>query len=169
MNYPLAKGNTNKKSIFGFDILTANRIKMGRNNNRSLAGSGIKLELTPNLSRMLENNRKIFSAWSKLFIENIHALNLRPPKWEESGRQPRLDDIVLFVHNDAVHADDATRWKLGKISKVKDRAVEVMFYVQTPSTKKMVPHVVQRNPRDISILFSLDEVYVNSKEYFSKK
>ena len=41
---PLAKGNPSTVSNVGFEILTANRIKLGRNNQRSMEGAGIELE-----------------------------------------------------------------------------------------------------------------------------
>ena len=54
----LAKGNTSSIWNIGFDIITPNQLKLGRNNNRSLTGSGLKLDLSPNFSGLLEQNRK---------------------------------------------------------------------------------------------------------------
>ena len=40
-NLPLAKGNASDGAEFGFKILTANRLKLGSNNKRSLTEAGI--------------------------------------------------------------------------------------------------------------------------------
>ena len=37
---PIARGDSSSVSNVGFDILTPNRLKLGRNNYRSLEGSG---------------------------------------------------------------------------------------------------------------------------------
>ena len=50
-NLPMAKGNTSNVTNLGYDIITPNRLKLGRNNYRSLEGSGIKLDMSTNLSR----------------------------------------------------------------------------------------------------------------------
>ena len=163
---PLAKGNSTNQSFLGFEILTANRIKLGRNNNRSLVGSGMTIDLSPSLTKLLEKNRKIYHCWYQLFIDNIHALNLRPSKWPKSSRQPAVGDIVLFVYNDAAHCEKSRKWKLGKVLETTKNSVKIQFVVQTPKTQKMVNHTADRNPRDVSLILSLEEIQINSKEYF---
>ena len=87
-------------------------MKLGRNNCRSLEGSGIKLAL-------LECNRELYCEWYGIFTENIHMLDLRPNKWLKNNRLPVLDDIVLFVYNDLEYGKGGTDWGLGKITAVK--------------------------------------------------
>ena len=50
---------------------------------------------------MLEKNSELYCEWYKIFINNIHLLDLRPNKWLKNGRLPVLDDIVLFVFLDS--------------------------------------------------------------------
>ena len=45
-NLPMAKGNTSIATNLGYEIITPNRLKLGRNNYRSLEGSGIKLDMS---------------------------------------------------------------------------------------------------------------------------
>merc|ERR1712015_27926 len=85
---PIAKGNSSNRDAWGFEILTANRIKLGRNNNRSLEGSGINIDLSANLVRLLDRNRQIYQTWYQLFIDEIHNINLRPDKWWKSSPLP---------------------------------------------------------------------------------
>lgn len=163
---PLAKGNTSNESNIGYEILTANRIKLGRNNNRTLAGSGMSLMLSSNLTRILEKNRLIYQTWYQLFIDHIHLLSLKPAKWDTTGRLPKVDDTVLFVFLDSGYGKRDKSWKLGRVVQTSPTKVEIEYYIKSEKGGKMKPKTLTRSPRDISILFSLDELFINSREHF---
>ena len=55
-NLPIAKGNATATGNLGLEIITANRIKLGRNNFRSLEGDGIHIDLNADAAKILENN-----------------------------------------------------------------------------------------------------------------
>ena len=166
-NLPLAKGNTSNANELGYEILTANRIKLGRNNHRSLAGSGIHLEMSPSLTRILDRNREIHQAWYQLFIDQIHLLTLKPPKWDTTGRQPVEGDIVLFVINDSGYGKKDRTWRLGKVINVQGSKVDIQHSIGGKGCSRKTS-ILQRNPREVSILFSAEELFVNSNEYFQK-
>ena len=115
----MAKENTSNASNLGYEIITPNRSKLGRNNYRSLEGSGIKLNMASNLIAPLERNRELYCEWYGIFIENIHMLDLRPNKGSKNSRIPVLEDIVLFVFNDSEYGKGGMDWRLGKITAVK--------------------------------------------------
>ena len=100
-NLPMAKEDTSNSSNLGYEIISPNRLKLGRKNYRSLEGSGIKLDMASSLTALLERNRELYCEWYQIFIENIHMLDLRPNKWLKNSRLPLLEDIVLFVFNDS--------------------------------------------------------------------
>lgn len=164
---PLARGDTTNRTDIGYEILTANRVKLGRNNQRSLVGSGLSLDMTSNLTRILEKNRQIYKAWYQLFMDQIHMITMKPPKWQVTGRLPEVGDIVLFTYLDSGYGKKDKVWKLGKITKSGKTKVEIVFYPHSGKTKAKCS-TLERNPREVSILFSLDELCVNSKEYFQK-
>ena len=114
-NLPIARGNNATTGNLGSEIITANRIKLGRNNFRSLGGDGILIELNPDAAKILENNRLIYAAWYQLYIDNVHQLLIRPSKWEKTGRLPQIDDIVLFTFTDSGYSKKAIVWKLGRV------------------------------------------------------
>ena len=99
-NLPIAKGNATSTGNLGSEIITANRIKLGRNNFRSLGGEGIHIDLSNDTAKILENNPLIYNCWYQLYIDSIHQLLIRPSKWEKSGRLPQNDDIILFKFTD---------------------------------------------------------------------
>ena len=162
---PLAKGNTSNDSHLGFEIITANRLKLGRNNQRSLVGPGMTLDLPGHLTRLLKQNKQIFKAWYQIFIDEIHALTLKPSKWQVSGRQPVKDDVVLFVFNDSnYHKHDRT-WKLGIVTLSSPSAITIEYIANSRSKEPKKGSLI-RNPRDVSILFSADDLHPNSNEHF---
>ena len=55
-NLPIAKGNETSTGNLGSEIITANRIKLGMNNFRSLGGDGIHIDLSMDAAKILENN-----------------------------------------------------------------------------------------------------------------
>ena len=95
-NLPIARGDTSNESALGYDIITPNRLKLGRNNSRSLEGSGIDLEMSSNFTKILDRNCTIYHQWYQTFIDNVHLLNLCLNKWLRSSRLPTVNDIVLF-------------------------------------------------------------------------
>ena len=165
-NLPLAKGNSDDQSPFGFEVLTANRLKLGRNNFRSLAGEGIEVELSPNLTRLLERNRKLYQTWYQLFIDEIQDLNLRPPKWCRSSRLPEVGDTVIFVLNETTYSKEDRQWKLGRVVEASCQSVTVKYFVNMSKASKLSPRTIVRNPRDVAILFSTRDLFPNSTEYF---
>ena len=62
-NLPIAKGNATATGNLGSEIITANRIKLGSNNFRSLGGEGIHIDLSTDAAKILENNRLIYNCW----------------------------------------------------------------------------------------------------------
>jgi hypothetical protein len=171
-NLPLAKGDTTNRTDIGFEILTANRINLGRNNQRSLDGSGFSLDLNANLTKILEKNRQVYHTWYQLFIDQIHQLSMKPLKWLTNSRQPEVGDTVIFIYSDSGYGKKDRVWKLGKIIEAQSTKVKIIFFPtkagKKVSMKPIKGHTLQRNPRDVSILFSLGELYMNSKEYFQK-
>ena len=76
-NLPLARGDNSTGSALGYEIITPNRLKLGRNNTRSLEGNEIGLDMSSNFTKILDRNRSIYQQLYQTFIDNVHLLNLR--------------------------------------------------------------------------------------------
>ena len=92
---PLALGN--KVGDFeNLDVLTPNRLKLGRNNNRSPVGT---MELsTP--SKLIESNKAIFNKWFEVWLISFVPKLMEQPKWFKSERDVKIGDVVLFLKNE---------------------------------------------------------------------
>ena len=59
-NLPIAKGNAMTTGNLGSEIITANRIKLGRNNFRSLGGEDLSIDVSTDAAKIFENNQNIY-------------------------------------------------------------------------------------------------------------
>ena len=164
---PLARGDSSNVSNIGYEIITANRLKLGRNNNRSMEGPGVRFDKSQQFSRILERNREIYQCWYQLFIDNIHNLAVKPPKWSTNSRKPVYNDIVLFTFNDSGYSKSNITWKLGRISEASERKVQITFLGNSSLKGPSKMHTVERNPRDVSILFSVGDFNINTQDHLN--
>lgn len=164
-NLPIAKGDTSTVSNVGFEILTANRLLLGRNNSRSLEGQGFDINASKIPTNILEKNRMIYHTWMQLFIDNIHMLTMRPAKWCKTSRLPVIDDIVLFTLTDCGYDKKGITWKLGQVTKCENRKVEILFVSKVSKSGKPTKSKLTRSVRDVSIIFSVNEVFINTNEH----
>ena len=76
------------------DLVTPNRLKLGRNNNRSPVGP---LYVTNDPTRFFTANEAIFSTWFEAWLTS-HVHKLMPqPKWYVTSHHIKEGDVVLFL------------------------------------------------------------------------
>ena len=93
-NLPLALGNI-KGDFESMDLITPNRLLLGRNNSRSPVGS---LSVEDNLDRILEGNQMIFTAWFENWLLSHVPKLMEQPKWFRDDRDLKVGDIVLILN-----------------------------------------------------------------------
>ena len=163
---PIAKGDSSNVTNLGYEILTCNRLKLGRNNARALERGGFDIESSKIPTNILEKNKEVYTVWYQLFCDNIHMLMLRPDKWNKNGRQPVVDDIVLFVFTDGSHSKHGIVWKLGKVLNCSDKKVEILYVSKISKTGNVTKSKLSRSVRDVSIVFSVGELFINSNDHY---
>jgi hypothetical protein len=87
---PIARGSASASTDLGWEIITPNRLKLGRNNYRQLDGP-TKLDNCP--QTQLERNRLSTCKWYEILINRIHLLIPSPqrkdsPQPDSRGRSP---------------------------------------------------------------------------------
>ena len=151
----------------GFEILTPNRLKLGRNNQRSLQGS-IRLENSALPTDILNRNRKVTSACLQILVDRIHHFHHKSNKWlSSSDDPPKVDDIVLFVATDGNITSEGKVWKLGRIVFVTESSVRIMYPNKAKPDKIPTCKFVCRSWREVCVIFSDHEMYLNSNEFFN--
>ena len=96
-NMPLALGNI-KSSIEALDLLTPNRLRLGRNNERSPEGPVTFAES----NKVLKDNEEIFQSWFEVWLSSHVPTLLSQSKWFTSDKEPKQGDVVLFLKQESV-------------------------------------------------------------------
>ena len=166
---PLCRSNNTNARDVGFEIITANRIKMGRNNFRSMQGGGIDLNMSANLTNLLTRNQQIYDIWYQMYVDSIHLFALRPSLWPHTDKLPDVGDVVIFVHKeDELAGRKGAEWKLARITQVEERRIELEYSTGAKKSGAITKRRVWRNPRDVAIIMTPEELAINSKDYFSR-
>ena len=95
-NMPLALGNA-KSTIEALDLLTPNRLRLGRNNERSPEGPVTFADT----NKVLEENEEIFQSWFEVWLSAHVPTLLYQSKWFASDEELKKGDIVLFLKQEA--------------------------------------------------------------------
>ena len=152
-NHPIAVGNI-VDEVENLDILTPNRLMIGRNNDRSPTGN---FEVTSDPRRIIQSNTDIFNAWFEAWLISYVPQLIKQPKWFKSERDVKIGDIVLFLKTDG---ELAKQYQYGLVKEVtvgrdgKIRKVEIEYQNHTESVKR----VTLRSTRDIVMIHPVDEI-----------
>ena len=95
---PLALGGETG-DLDSLDLLTPNRLRLGRNNERSPTGIMIT---TNDHNRILEHNKHIFETWFENWLLLHVPKMVNQPKWFTNQEDMKVGDIVLFRKDDKV-------------------------------------------------------------------
>ena len=154
-NMPI--GLKNKTSdLDKLDLVTPNRLLIGRNNDRSPSGT---LSLCPDHGKMLQQNIDIFKAWFKEWIISYLPQLMERPKWFTSGKEIHVGDIVLFLKSEK---EFDLQYQYGRVSNVHEgkdgiiRRVDVEY--KNASESGWAKRTTQRGVRDLVIVYPIDEL-----------
>ena len=155
-NLPICKGNSSNLADFGFEIITPNRLKLGRNNQRSLDDSfmlnaGTEVEI-------LESFRKYQQLWYQLMLDRLHHFIPRPKKWPKTDKV-EVNSVVVFVHKYSTLQRNWS-WSLGRIVEVTDRKVRIEYF--GPGKKRKL--IATRSPRQVSVICGCHDLPVNTAD-----
>lgn len=138
------------------DLITPSRLLLGRNNQRAPMGY-------PRLStksRQVDQLDLVHKAWwntwkREKLVDYIPA----PSKWHKNSRPPLVDDIVVFIRDEAVLGESI--WKLGIIEELIPSAADgkiraVIISYRNPSELKN--RTTKRDVRKMAILYREGEL-----------
>ena len=159
-NMPIAVGS-NKSNFEMADLITPNRLLLGRNNERSPSAT---LTVENDFDKMIRANQKLYNAWFDCWLVS-HVPNLvEQPKWFKSDVDVKVGDIVLFTKQDSVISSN---YQYGKISQVfpdrdgKIRKVGVEYQNASENTKRLT----KRSVRSLVMIHSINELDISKELY----
>ena len=113
-NIPICIGSR-YKDLDHLDLITPNRLLLGRNNRR--AQSGCSTFDAPH--RVQEQIEQVYEAWWDAWKrEKLVQFVPQPKKWDKTDYVPKLGDIVIFTREEQVYGKPV--WRTGRIVTLKD-------------------------------------------------
>ena len=163
-NLPIGLGNKTE-GLENLDILTPNRLLLGRNNDR---GPTEPLILSHDVKKIIATNANIFSTWFKSWLVSYVPTLVEQPKWFKNDRHVCKGDIVLFLRSEK---EFGNQYQYGIVSAVyvsKDghiRAVDVQYRNHNENTTR----TTKRGVRDLVVIHHVDEIGINAELYEQSK
>ena len=123
---PLALGNITS-NFESMDLITPNRLRLGRNNDRSPTGS---LTVTNDAAKIIVANEKILTTWFEHWLLSHVPKLMHQPKWFKIDQHVSIGDIVLFTKHDSTVSSTYQYGMIHQVEEGKDgviRKVKVKY------------------------------------------
>ena len=164
---PIARPDGSSNDDLGWGLLTPNRFKLGRSNNRAIEGP---LLISPSTgpTHLLNKVKDIQTYWYQLLLDRLHVLIPSPPKWNKSDMLNK-GDIIVFRLKDNVNSK-MEKWVVGKVSDIQKEGRKILCTYPTyvPGKDNVKWSTVFRSPRDLCIISRESEIPLNSQEFFNR-
>ena len=157
-NMPIGLGNK-VDMLENLDILSPNRLILGRNNNRAPTAP---LEIVSDIRKIIEHNNKIFDVWFKEWLTSYVPSLVEQPKWFQTERNVAIGDVVLFLKSEKEFDRQYQYGIVVKTLEGKDgivREVEVQY--RNPGEKKK--RTTTRGARDLVVIHHVDELGISAE------
>ena len=159
---PLGLGN-NVTDLENMDLITPNRLKLGRNNDRSPVGA---MNVTNDPTKFATINKQIFNAWFDAWLVTHVPKLMYHPKWFNSDSDLEKGDIVLFLKHENSLSND---YQYGMVELVhkgidgKIRTVDIKYRNHNENVDRITRRatrqlVVIHQVHDLDIMVELGEV-----------
>ena len=157
-NLPIGLGNLSD-SLEHLDVITPNRLILGRNNNRS---PNIPLQLSGDFRKIVDSNNEIFDQWFKEWLTSYVPKLVRQPKWFSSDRNVAVGDVVIFKKSEKEFEKTYQYGIVTKTFESRDglvRSVEVQYQNFNENSKR----VTKRGVREIIVIHPVDELGISAE------
>ena len=152
---PIAKGNV-VSDLEHMDLITPNRLKLGRNNARS---PDSPLLIIGKPDKIIETNTRIFNAWFELWLISCVPKLMVQPKWFDSDRDLKVDDIVLFLKKEGELNNTYQYGKVKAIDMGRDGKVRSVIVLYRNHNED-VNRETRRAVRELVVIHAVDELNI---------
>ena len=155
-------GLANKvEQLENLDLLTPNRLLLGRNNNRCPTAP---LVLCTDIKKIVKSNEEIFKIWFKSWLTSYVPTLIPQPKWFKTNHDISVGDIVLISKSDKEFEHLYQYGIVTKLHKSQDglvRSVDVSYQNHNENVKR----TTKRGVREIVVIHPVDELGLNRELY----
>ena len=163
-NLPLASINVSAE-LEHLDILTPNRLLLGRNNDRSPSGS---LLVSNDAQKLLQANVDNLTVWFDSWLISYVPRLMEHPKWFRSDIDIHVGDVVLFLRTEKEYSRQYQYGIVQSVERGRDgkiRTVNVRY--RNPSGKKN--RETRRAARELVIIHHADELSIFEEQAEASK
>ena len=157
-NLPIGLGNK-VESLETLDILTPNRLILGRNNSR---GPVTPLSISGDCRKMVESNKSVYESWFKEWLVSYVPTLVRQPKWFKTDRNIRVGDVVLFTKSDKEFEKLYHYGIVVTTFESKDGLIRVVE-VQYQNSNENVKRTTKRCVRELIVVHPVDELGIQAE------
>ncbi len=154
-NLPLALGNV-KGNYEMMDIITPNRLQLGRNNDRA---PDLPLTVTQDYDKILRENEKIHQAWFECWLISHVPKLVEHPKWFRSDRDIKKGDIVLFLKQESVLCNTYQYGIVDSVEPSRDGKIRKV-HLKYRNSNEGTDRVTYRSTRSLIMIHPIDELSV---------
>ena len=154
-NLPLALGNI-KGDFEMMDIITPNRLLLGRNNDRT---PDLPLTVSEGYDKILAENKKIHEAWFECWLMSHVPKLVEQPKWFYSDRDLKKGDIVLFLKQESVLCNTYQYGMIESIEQERDGKIRKV-HVKYRNSSEETDRLSYRSTRSLVMIHPVDELNV---------
>ena len=152
-NLPVAIGNESEE-LENIDLITPNRLRLGRNNQRCPVGP---LEVTDKIERLMQLKLDVFQSWWETWLVSAVPKLLPKPKWFNSDEDVTKGDVVIFTKGEG---DFSGEYRYGMIDSVnvgKDGKVRSVT-IKYRNASENICRTTHRAVRSLVIIHRVDEI-----------
>ena len=152
---PLALGNS-VSDFESMDILTPNRLRLGRNNNRSPVGP---MHVTSDPSKFFKDNTDIFNCWFECWLTGYVPQLMHHPKWFNTNYHLKEGDVVLFLKKEGLLNETYQFGIIESVEISRDQIVRAAN-VRYRNHDESFDRTTRRTVRQLIVIHRVDELNI---------
>ena len=144
------------KWLRNMDLITPNRLKFERNNERSPV---FPIKVVENHLKVFHENKKIFNVWFETWLISHVPKLMEQPKWFHSDRDMKICDVVLFTKNEG---SVVNTYHYGMVHEIKLSGDGLLWNVviKYRNSSENIDHFTTRAVRDLVLIHPVDEIHI---------
>jgi hypothetical protein len=154
-NLPVAIGNETE-DLECLDLITPNRLRLGRNNERSPVGP---VDLTDRFDRILSQNINIYNTWWEAWLTVAVPKLVPQPKWFRNDGGIRVGDVVIFKKVDSP-ISGVYQYGIIQSVKVSSDGVVRTAVIRYRNSSEDVDRTTTRSVRTVVVIHRIDELNI---------
>ena len=143
-----------KTDLENMDLITPNRLLLGRNNERSPTG---EMVVCDNPSKLMKENTKIYNSWFECWLLNHVPRLMDQPKWFTGDKNLQVGDIVLITKTDTAISSTYQYGIVTEVEPSKDGVVRKVC-VKYTNSNEFTSRETFRSARNLILIRSIDEM-----------